>query len=440
MTFDSPKMRAFLLLYRLIWTVLLPFGLLYLAYRSRKDHDYIAHLGERFGAVTAAPQPVWIHAVSIGEFRSALPLIDGLLAQGETIHVTCFTPAGRREAMKRLATPMAEGRASVSWVPLELAWAFGRFFRRVQPKYGLVMEIEIWPRMIASARANNVPLLMCNAQYPSRSFERDQEKTKLRGALMTGFSGALVKSELQRDRFAAAGVTNIAVTGELRFDQPLPAPLITAGQTLRAQLAPDRPVICFASVVEGEDPLMITAIQTLLSGDDPRPFIVYVPRAPERFAPVRDELSQNGLSVASRSDVLDSDFALLSAPDNVDILLGDSLGEMYGYLAMADRVVVGGGFNPKGAHNISEALALGKPVWTGPYVWTIEYPAVEAAQAGVLRQTEATGAALARALGPDAPPPASEKAIAAFFAQHSGATARTLAAIPQVLETARRSV
>jgi 3-deoxy-D-manno-octulosonic-acid transferase len=112
----------------------------------------------------------------------------------------------------------------------------------------------------------------------------------------------------------------------------------------------------------------------------------------------------------------------------VDVLLGDSLGEMYAYLAMSDRVVVGGGFTPKGSHNISEALSLGKPVMTGPDIHTIEYPAMEALAAGVLTRLS-DEAALHAALAPDHPADPPPERIAAFFAQHSGAVAKTLAAL-----------
>jgi 3-deoxy-D-manno-octulosonic-acid transferase len=105
---------------------------------------------------------------------------------------------------------------------------------------------------------------------------------------------------------------------------------------------------------------------------------------------------------------------------------------MYAYLAMADRVIVGGGFTPKGSHNISEPLALGKPVMTGPDIHTIEYPAVEAIAAGVCRRLK-TAEDLRATLSPDAPPDPSLEAIAAFFDAHSGAVGKTLAAIPRLV-------
>lgn len=113
----------------------------------------------------------------------------------------------------------------------------------------------------------------------------------------------------------------------------------------------------------------------------------------------------------------------------MDVLLGDSLGEMYFYLGLADRVVVGGGFQPKGSHNIIEPLALKRPVLVGPHVQTIEYPAVEALAAGVCHQTSADRLVADVLHWPDP----SAATIAAFVAAHSGATARTLAAIAPLL-------
>ncbi|MFN4170742.1 MAG: 3-deoxy-D-manno-octulosonic acid transferase [Pseudorhodobacter sp.] len=418
--FPSLKLRLALLAYGLLWAVGLPFVLFYLWRRGRRDADYTAHLAERFGRYgTPMPGAVWVHAVSLGEFRSALPLIRALLARGDRLVITHFTPAGRRESTRVLAAEIAAGQARVVWVPFESSLFFNGFFRTFQPKYGLVMEIEIWPRMILAARAAGVPLFMCNAQYPSKSFARDG-RTGLRSQLMRGFAGALVKSDLQRDRFASVGVAPIAVTGELRFDQPIPAAHLAAG----ARLKPARPVFAIASAVEGEDDGYIQTIKALRAKGD-LSLVVYVPRAPERFDAVAIMLQDAGLTMARRSGCLGPDLSG-RLPDGIDVFLGDSLGEMYFYLSLADRVVVGGGFTPKGAHNIIEPLALRKPVLTGPEVWTIEYPFAEAEAAGVARKLPDFNA-LAEALAyPQDPTP---EAIEAFFAAHSGATQKTLAAI-----------
>ncbi len=433
--FPSLRLRAALLGYTLLWTLGLPFALLYLRRRARKDPLYGQHLSERFGAYRdPLPGAVWVHAVSLGEMRSAVPLIRALLDRGETVVTTHFTPAGRREAERALAPDIAAGRVRAVWVPFELGWCFRRFFRAFRPKYGLVMEIEVWPRMIMAARAAGVPLFMCNAQYPSKSFARDTTRTPVRAELMQGFAGALVKSDLQRNRFASVGVTNIAVTGELRFAQPIPPAQVDAGRAARPRLAGDRRVIAFASVIAGEDDLFLDAIARTRAAHEanglPPPFVVYIPRAPERFDETADRLAGTGLPILRRSAALDQSLALTTDPESPDILLGDSLGEMYFYLALSDLVVVGGGFTPKGSHNIIEPLALGKPVIVGPETWTIEYPAEEAIAAGVCRRVPP--ADLPAALAPGAPEP-TEQAIRAFLDAHAGAVEKTLAAIPDLL-------
>ena len=421
--FPSPRLRLALLAYGLAWGLGLPLVLLYLWRRGRKDADYRANIAERFGLYGAPMRgAVWVHAVSLGELRSAVPLIEALLGQGERVVITHFTPAGRRESARVFAEAIAQGRVRVVWVPFDLGLCFAGFFRSFAPKYGLVMEIEIWPRMIMACRARAVPLFMCNAQYPSKSYARDGQ-TGLRAQIMQGFAGALVKSDLQAQRFASVGVRRIEVTGELRFDQPIPARLVAAGEALK----PARDVVVIASAIEGEDTGYISAIKAVQAVRDT--LFVYVPRRPERFEAVAAMIEGAGLRMARRSATLGGDLSG-SLPEGIDVFYGDSLGEMYFYLAMATRVVVGGGFSPKGAHNIIEPLALKKPVIVGPETFTIEYPFAEAEAAGVA-QSVPDAAALAAALIARQDP--TEAQIDAFFAAHAGATPRTLAGIARLL-------
>ena len=419
-------LKTFLALYRLAWVMLTPLVLIYLWRRGRRDPMYWAHLGERFGSYLALPQnPVWIHAVSLGETRSAVPLARDLLDAGETVVFTHFTPAGRKEAQRAFADEIAAGRVASVWVPLDMFWVFARFFCACRPKIGLAMEIEIWPAMVFAARRAGVPFYMCNAQYPSTSIARDSRGLRLRQRIMTGFAGAFVKSQLQADRFASVGVQNIQITGELRFDQPIPQRLLDAAAQFAPHIA-DRPVITIASAIEGEDALFIAAIHDLLSGDT-NPRIIYVPRAPERFEEVAQMLGDAGLRIARRSELFDDGLCLNGDwPGDTDVLLGDSLGEMYFYLSLADQVVVGGGFHPKGAHNIIEPLALKKSAVTGPYTQTIENPFVEAEAAGAALSVP-DGPALVAAL--QGAPWATPEQITAFMAENMGASVRTVAAI-----------
>ena len=387
---------------------------------------YTDHLGERFGfGAQRSGDWVWIHAVSLGEFRSAIPLIDALLARGERVVITHFTPAGRGASMDHYSDQIAVGKLAVCWIPFDYGLAFRRFFRRFSIRYGLVMEVEFWPGMIMSARAANISLFLCNGQYPNKSYQRDKHRILSARDIVPGFAGVMVKSNRMAEPFREMGLDNIAVTGEMRFEQPINQSHIDAAVRLRSHLS-ERPVLTFASAVKDEDALFIAAIQALKSRI-PDALIVYVPRKPEHFDRAAELIQAAGLSLARRSVVLDAAFEL-EMPVTCDVLLGDSLGEMHFYLALADQIVVGGGFVPQGSHNISEPLSQGKPTLVGPNTWTIDFPAIEAIEAGVVRQVSANELA-------DALLDLSGYASAdAFLSSMGGSVAKTLDAVSGFLE------
>ncbi|MFC7702754.1 3-deoxy-D-manno-octulosonic acid transferase [Plastorhodobacter daqingensis] len=437
-------LRLFMALYRLIWYPALPLVMLYFLMRGRKDRAYLRHMGERFGGGAGPVGAVWVHAVSLGEMRSAVPLVRALLDRGDCVVTTHLTPAGRRAAETAFATEIAEGRLAACYLPLEFGWAYRRFFRRLRPRLGLVLEIEVWPVMILAARKAGVPLFLANSQYPARSFARDRRLAHWLGHPVRALAGVLAKSETHAARFAALGAPNIHVCGELRFDQPIPPALPAAAEALsRAHPAlARRGVVTLASVVEGEDDHYLTAYRHVQSelrrqGLQP-PLFIHVPRAPERFSAVGDLLEAAGQNVLRRSRAFDAQLGPRPGafdPD-ADILLGDSLGEMYFYLALADVVVVGGGFVKKGAHNVIEPLALRKPVLVGPHVWTIEYPGIEAQAAQVMKvcpEIPDLAAELLDLLQNRHKLDAMADRTDSFFAEHAGATRRSLAVIDPLL-------
>jgi 3-deoxy-D-manno-octulosonic-acid transferase len=424
--FPSIKVTAFMAFYRLLWLILMPLVLFYLKWRARREPMYTSNIRERFGfGVKQTGEWVWVHAVSLGEFRSAIPLIDELLARSQRVLITHFTPASRQVSMDHYGDQIAEGMVVVSWIPFDYSMAFKRFFRRFSITYGLVMEVEFWPGMIMSARAANIPLFLCNGQYPNKSYERDKHRVLSSRDIVPGFAGVLVKSNRMAEPFRELGLDKIAITGEMRFEQPINQSHIDAAVRVRSQLS-GRPVLTFASAVKDEDALFIAAIQSLKSRM-PEALIIYVPRKPEHFDRAADLIQASGLSVARRSAIFDSAFepnhALLC-----EVLLGDSLGEMHFYLALADQIVVGGGFVPQGSHNIIEPLSQGKPTLVGPNIWTIDFPAIEAIEAGVVRQVSANELA-------DALLDLSGYASAdAFLSSMGGSVAKTLDAVSDFLE------
>jgi 3-deoxy-D-manno-octulosonic-acid transferase len=439
-------LNALLALYRVAWHLLLPLALLFLWRRGKHEPLYRRFWGERFGNTrTPLQRPLWVHSASMGEIRGAAPLVRALLEAGYPVLVTTLTPAGRSAALALFAEDIAAGRAQVAYVPLELGWAVRRFIRQVRPRAALMTEIDTWPVLLATIRAQDVLLGMANAQYPKKSFERDRRRWwGFRAALFTAYELVLCKAATHAQRFRELGCERVVVAGETRFDLPVSKAQLAAARQLTVQwglateLPGGRPVVCFASVVVGEDTTFVKAMQTLWQALDekagPRPLFVYVPRSPQRFDETERLLTQAGLRVARRSEGLDASFApVASLPmERIDVLLGDSLGEMYFYLALSQAVVVGGSFVDTGAHNVIEPLALKKPVMVGPSIWGIEYPGVEALAAGVLTQ-HADANALAQALLKLLTSPAAyAQAMAgaeAFFAEHGGATEKHMAVL-----------
>lgn len=448
---QKPAIHMILPLWSVLWALALPFLLFYIKKRARKDPGYKAKLPERFGFYSRSPfiqnmkGAVWIHAVSLGEMRSATPLIKEILARNGRVITTHFTPTGRREAEKVFAAEIAAGQMYVVWVPFEFAFSWNSFFKTFRPVCGLSMEVEIWPRMIFASEAKDVPLFMCNAQYHTAAMARDAKVWSLgiRHSLMRGFAGALVKSDIQAQRFASIGVKNIVTTGELRFDQPISPHFVKAGKLARKWFddalslkGKKLKVIAIASSIEGEDPTYLHMIEELRKKANeakaPPPLFIYIPRRPERFDSVAQTLLSAGLNLARRSTLFDEELnpRIAKCETLPDVVLGDSIGEMYFYLSMCDITVVGGGFSPKGAHNIIESLSLGKPVITGPYTQTIEYPLIEASEAGVaLRVLDPSELinALSGSLSP------SQESIKTFFDNHSGATQKTIAALRKMV-------
>ena len=432
-----------LAMYRLIWWVCMPIVLTYLYLRSRREPAYFKFLGERFGQHQPHKGPhIWIHAVSLGEVRSAAPLIAHLLEGHLPIVTTHFTPAGRREVAQLFSSAIAEGRLTACYIPFDYDAAFKRFFNAFSPAYGLVMEVEFWPGMIMSCRKRGVPLYLCNGQYPSKTFERDQSRFFSRARIVPGFAGVMVKSQLQANRFYELGVKKIAITGEMRFEQPISQAHLDAARRLRTRAFAERPIITLASVVEGEDDRFLTLISEVQAHfaalNKPTPLFIYVPRAPDRFELVANMILGRGFKYAKRSTWLDQVLHPLTGTGigKFDILLGDSLGEMYFYLELCDLAIVGGGFSPKGSHNISEPICLKKPVIIGPNDYTIEFPAREAIAAGVCLKMDFDK--LTDQLTQSPMQFTTKAQLERFLASVGGGTANTIAAIDSFLPPTSR--
>jgi 3-deoxy-D-manno-octulosonic-acid transferase len=437
-------MRLAIAVYQVLWVILLPVFLAFLWRRGRREPLYRQFWAERWGIVhTRLKNPVWVHSASMGEIRGAAPLVRELLAAGYPVLVTTLTPAGRTEAQKLLATDIAQGRAQIAYLPFELSGSVKRFIHHVHPICAMMTEIDTWPVLLTTIRREGLALCMANAQYPQKSIARDLKRLwGFRAKLFPAYQLVMCKSETHARRFRQVGCNRVEVAGETRFDLPVSASQIdAAAQSVhRWHLGlAHRPVIAFASAIVGEDEQFIHAMQLIQQGlaaaGRPKPLFVYVPRSPQRFDTVHALLQSAGLQTLRRSQIFDADLHLHNEDIDLsgeDVLLGDSLGEMYFYLALSQAVVVGASFVPMGAHNVIEPLALKKPVMVGHSIWGIEYPGVEALVAGVLKQHMDIPSLAQGMVHLLTAPGAYDLAMAGaekFHAEHGGSTAKHMAVL-----------
>ena len=418
--------RVALWLYGLVTALAPPLLRRKLQRRGQQEPGYLAHIDERFGRYTQPPETtpalVWIHAVSLGETRTAAILLKALRAAnpGLRLLLTHGTATGRAEG----AALLNAGDIQV-WQPWDSRAAVERFFTHFKPRLGLLMETEIWPNTVAIAKARAIPLVLVNARLSDKSLQQALRLWPLSKPAYAALSGAFAQTPDDAARLNLLGAPVEGVFGNLKFDAA-PSPSQQAGgKAWRAALR--RPVIMFASSREGEEVAFLEAVKAAAADV----FVLIVPRHPQRFDEVAALCVAQGLRVSRRSawpsGPADTDDAL-----HADVWLGDSLGEMALYYAMADVALLGGSFAPLGGQNLIEAAACGCPVVMGPHTFNFSEAAELAEDAGAaLRVTDmAQAVSTAVLLVTDPARHAAAVAAGLAFAQaNSGATGKTVAAL-----------
>jgi 3-deoxy-D-manno-octulosonic-acid transferase len=398
-----------------LWALVAPLAVARLAWRSRKQPGYRSNLGERFGyyAVKAPGPCIWIHAVSVGETRAAALLAPALLRRfpGHRLLLTHMTPTGRATGVELFG----DG-AERAWLPYDMGFATRAFLRHFRPSLGVVMETEVWPRLLDEARAAGVAMVLANARLSERSARRYARVPRLSRWAFGNLSGVAAQTQADAARIAALGAPDVAVLGNIKFDLEVPAGMQALGRALREQWGSSRPVWVAGSTREGEEALLLAAFAAM----PPGPLLVVVPRHPHRFDEVDALARSHGLPTTRRS---------LTGPvaPEVRVLVGDSMGEMLGYYGAADVVVMGGSLLAYGSQNLIEACAMGKPVIVGAHTFNFEEAADGAIAAGAaVRVADAASAlALAAQLTADTPRrQAMGNAAREFVARHRGAVER----------------
>jgi 3-deoxy-D-manno-octulosonic-acid transferase len=378
-----------------------------------------------------------VHAVSVGETRAAAPLIRALLERypEHSVALTHMTPTGR-ETSKALFGE--EPRVLRIYLPYDFGPFAVRFLRHFRPVFGIVMETELWPCLLAACQRRGVPVLLANARLSERSargYARIPTLTRLTLGTLTA-TGA--QSDADAARLSALGARRVSVTGNIKFDSAPPENALALATRFRARCG-ERPAILAASTREGEETLIVEAFLRARADTPSNALLILAPRHPQRFDEVAAMLQAYGIAVARRSadrDMLAADGAPEPLPHETRVWLGDSMGEMFAYYAAADVALIGGCWLPFGGHNPIEACAVGTPVLLGPHTFNCRQVAEEAVSAGAAHRCEDADAAMRTAfalLADAAARTAMSKAGRGFAAANRGATARTLALLGEIV-------
>ncbi|MEO8170194.1 MAG: lipid IV(A) 3-deoxy-D-manno-octulosonic acid transferase, partial [Oxalobacteraceae bacterium] len=371
----------------------------------------------------------WLHAVSVGETRAAEPLIEALLAAypEHTILLTHMTPTGR--ATGRSLFVKHGPRVLQSYLPYDTGWMAARFLRHFSPQICMLMETEVWPNLIAQCVAQQVPVALLNARLSARSMRRAQRFSGLMREAAQGLSCVAAQTQADAARLQQIGARNVQVTGSIKFDVVPPGTALVLGTALRQKIG-ERPVLLCASTREGEEALILDALQSAAASGNLRSeiLLLMVPRHPQRFDAVAQLVKARGLVLQRRSSLDATMTGEPMAPD-VQVLLGDSMGEMFAYYAACDVAFVGGSLLPLGGQNLIEACALGKPVLVGPHTFNFAAVTEDAIAAGAARRVDDAAGLLREAavlLSQTAQRESAGCAAQAFAQRHRGATKRTM--------------
>jgi 3-deoxy-D-manno-octulosonic-acid transferase len=361
---------------------LFPYAIFNLIWRGLRYRAYWHRWPERFGFVPslAGERVIWVHAVSVGEVRSAAALIREL-AQRYPRHrllVTTMTPTGSDQVRELFGD-----RVRHVYVPYDFPGTVRRFMDRVRPELAVIAETEFWPSLFRACSERRIPLFLVNVRISLASLHGYMwlPRTTRRMFASADLLCAQTSNDAQRLRNLGAPERRVKVTGNLKFDAEIPRGLEAEAERLREAWGRSRPVLIAGSTHGGEEKRLLRAF-VVLKRALPDLLLVLVPRHPERFKSVTELCLRRGFRVALRSRTR----ATLSA--DVDIFIGDTMGELQKLYAAADLAFVGGSLVRTGGQNLLEPCAVGVPVLFGPHMFHFEEISALVLERGAGRQVQ----------------------------------------------------
>jgi 3-deoxy-D-manno-octulosonic-acid transferase len=411
-----------------------------LARRAVAEPGYAEAVPERFGVYQQPPETkselVWVHAVSLGETRTAAILLRAWreACPGLRVLLTHGTATGRAEG----ASLLQPGDVQV-WQPWDSRVAVECFLTHFKPRMGVLLETEVWPQLMAAAQAKQVPVVLVNARLSAKSLAGAERMAWLARPAYRALTVVYAQTEADAQRLQQLGAPVAGVFGNLKFDARPDASQQALARQWRAQL--QQSVLMLASSREGEETEFIRqlvaqgVLGSAVKGFGPRLRVLVVPRHPQRFDTVQRLIEEQGLRVSRRSSWQGGPAQSADA-QQADVWLGDTLGEMALYYSLSELALLGGSFEALGGQNLIEPAACACPVVMGPHTFNFaEAAALAEAEGAALRtldMAQGVEQALALLTSPDKLQAAAVSAHL-FSARHGGAATRTAQALAQWL-------
>ena len=426
---SAPRRGLGLTAYRLATRAVGPLVPSLLSQRLKRGKEDAKRLCEREG-VSQVPRPddrlIWIHAASVGESLSILPLVKQLLAARDDLHVLVTT--GTVTSATLMAERLPE-RAIHQFVPLDHPSYCRRFLDHWRPDVGVWVESEFWPNLIMETDERGIPLTLINARITLKSYDGWRRFPKTIHDLISRFAVVHAQTAESAERLRSLGARRVETPGNLKHDaEPLTADEAEVASLLKA--IDERPVWLASNTHEGEE-IIAADVHAALTAKHDHLLTIIVPRHPARGDKIAEELKARRFKVSQRSK------GEAIAPDT-DIYLADTLGEMGVFYRLSDIVFIGGTFPALGGHNPFEPAHLHSALIAGPSDFNFAEAFAEFTAGDALIRVSDT-AELARAVGSlldnSAELERRAKAAAQIVGQSSKATSTTaealLALLPQ---------
>jgi 3-deoxy-D-manno-octulosonic-acid transferase len=308
-------------------------------------------------------QPIWLHALSVGEVLSAVPLLKALRSQRpeQAIAVSVTTTTGFAIARQELAPYMV----SLFYFPFDLSFAIHRTLQKVNPILIIIVETDLWPNFQFEMQRRRIPVFLVNARLSPRSFRNYRKLGWCLRPMLNSFEAVCVQSLTDARRFTALGLapSRVVETGNLKFDQLVRADI---NQPLKKNRVPtwlqaDQAVWVAGSTHQGEETILLSAF-VRLRPKFPMLQLIIAPRDPSRSTQISQIASGLQLKVATFTKLR----VEAMAAHKWDVLIIDTLGLLKQLYASATFAFVGGSLAPFGGHNPIEPAALACPILFGP--------------------------------------------------------------------------